>query len=727
MKAFLSHKIRASFISINLLLSAMALSAFGQGLLREYWSGINGSTVSSLTGNANYPNNPTSRNIISTFEGPNNIGDNYGSRIRGCVLAPTTGAYTFWIASDDNSELWLSTSEDPAAKVLIASVTSWTNAREWTKFSSQQSAAKNLIAGQKYYIEVLHKDETGGDNIAVGWQGPGITGDTERPIPGSRLRPLEAGLLREVWNGISGTSVSNLTSSSSYPNSPSASEQIYSFKAPSNTADNYGQCLRGYVVPPTTGSYTFWIASDDNSELWLSTSANPADKTLIASVNGYTNSREWTKYPSQQSSSRTLTAGQKYYIEVLHKEGTGGDNCAVGWQGPGISGETERPIPTSRLLPWTGGTQNYSLTISNNGNGSTIPSGTLTVEDNTVVSISATPVSGYAFSNWSVTSGTATITSPTSVNTTVTVAGSNATIRANFVASTCQLSVTAVTGGSITTPATSPVTVPSGVPTTITAAANTGYTFTGWSVVSGTATIANVNAISTTVTMTSGSATVRANFARTTYSLTVLNDGYGVTSPSGTSTVYYGSATPISANPTSGYQFLNWTITSGSATIANPTSAATSVTLYSNATIRANFTLATTNGSSVTYTQISSPVNVIANNTVVLTLPFTAPSNGYITVTATGLYGTNDNYTHEQRGVECFITLNSTTGGTISEFSEKMPMTGSAQYVNETVGFQVTAGANTLRLIASPRTRLYETIYKFVKCKMTVVFSTQRM
>jgi hypothetical protein len=54
-------------------------------------------------------------------------------------------------------------------------------------------------------------------------------------------------------------------------------------------------------------------------------------------VSGWTNSREWSKYTSQQSATINLTAGQKYYIEVLHKEGSGGDNIAVAWQGPGIS------------------------------------------------------------------------------------------------------------------------------------------------------------------------------------------------------------------------------------------------------------------------------------------------------------------------------------------------------------------------------------------------------
>ena len=44
-----------------------------------------------------------------------------------------------------------------------------------------------------------------------------------------------------------------------------------------------------------------------------------------------------TRTPNQQSSPILLTAGQKYYVEVLQKEGSGGDNVAVAWQGPGLS------------------------------------------------------------------------------------------------------------------------------------------------------------------------------------------------------------------------------------------------------------------------------------------------------------------------------------------------------------------------------------------------------
>ena len=67
-----------------------------------------------------------------------------------------------------------------------------------------------------------------------------------------------------------------------------------SFEAPTNIDDNYGTRMRALVVPPLTGSYTFWIASDDNSTLFLSTDSTPANKRLVASVPGWTNSRNGT-------------------------------------------------------------------------------------------------------------------------------------------------------------------------------------------------------------------------------------------------------------------------------------------------------------------------------------------------------------------------------------------------------------------------------------------------
>ena len=74
-------------------------------------------------------------------------------------------------------------------------------------------------------------------------------------------------------------------------------------------------------------------------------------------------------------------------------------------------------------------------------------------------------------------------------------------------------------GGTITDPAMSPVTVNEGDATTITAVANVGYTFTSWSVVSGSADIANAASPSTTATLNTGDAVVRQTLRRSRMTL----------------------------------------------------------------------------------------------------------------------------------------------------------------------------------------------------------------
>ena len=156
------------------------------------------------------------------------------------------------------------------------------------------------------------------------------------------------GVLREVYTGIPGNAVSDLTSHPSFPSNPTFEEVITTgFEAPTDVLEEYGQRMSAYIIAPANGNYTFWIASDDNSVLYLSTDESPANKQVIASVPGWTGSRQWNNFPEQESAPVPLSAGQRYYIEALMKEGNGGDNLAVRWQLPG--GTIEEPIPNSRL------------------------------------------------------------------------------------------------------------------------------------------------------------------------------------------------------------------------------------------------------------------------------------------------------------------------------------------------------------------------------------------
>jgi hypothetical protein len=57
--------------------------------------------------------------------------------------------------------------------------------------------------------------------------------------------------------------------------------------------------MRWYITAPATGNYTFWIAGDDNSELWLSLNDNAANKVRIGWVSLWTDS---ASCPSKNSS-----------------------------------------------------------------------------------------------------------------------------------------------------------------------------------------------------------------------------------------------------------------------------------------------------------------------------------------------------------------------------------------------------------------------------------------
>ncbi|MEW5956352.1 MAG: PKD domain-containing protein [Chloroflexota bacterium] len=194
-------------------------------------------------------------------------------------------------------------------------------------------------------------------------------------IPVYYLAPATGQIRRKWWTALAGEAVADLTGQADFPDRPSGSDDLTRFEAPTDWADDYGTQVYGYLHPPLNGDYRFWIAGDDESQLWLSSDENPAHKVQIASVPGWTNPQEWDKYSSQASGLINLEAGRRYYLEARHKEGGGGDNLAVAWQIPGesrtvISGTylslaTEAGFAASPLL----GTAPLTVTFTNQSAG----------------------------------------------------------------------------------------------------------------------------------------------------------------------------------------------------------------------------------------------------------------------------------------------------------------------------------------------------------------------
>src|SRR5687767_14301806 len=163
---------------------------------------------------------------------------------------------------------------------------------------------------------------------------------------------------RYVYNNIDGVLVTNLFGTNQFgtvvfPGSPDSVELLpaastgpYEAEFPNSFFDFWGSWAPGYIEPPETGNYTFWVYGDDETQLWITTDGtdplNPAKKQLIAYVPVWSSIREWGKFPEQQSAPVSLEKGKRYYMEVLHKDGAGGDAWGLGWQLP--SGKLERPM-----------------------------------------------------------------------------------------------------------------------------------------------------------------------------------------------------------------------------------------------------------------------------------------------------------------------------------------------------------------------------------------------
>ena len=136
------------------------------------WENIVGD-LSALRASPAFPLTPTRREWVTSLEGPQGLGNFYGSRLRAFVIPPATGDYTFAIAGDNQCELMLSPSELKYYKEKIAFVDRWTGFREWNTEPGQRSKPIHLEAGKRYFIEALHKQDTRGDHVSVGWKVPG--------------------------------------------------------------------------------------------------------------------------------------------------------------------------------------------------------------------------------------------------------------------------------------------------------------------------------------------------------------------------------------------------------------------------------------------------------------------------------------------------------------------------------------------------------------------------
>jgi len=443
-------------------------------LKRETWSGGTRQQVEagSLPASNAVVSYPTSWDI-------NDGTANYASRYSGVVIPDTTGDYDFYLAADDDSDLFISANDLPAGKYMIAQENQWSGVRNyntagsggavasaqknsvtWTNGAgvSPYAAGIHLVAGSRYYLEGVQHQGGGGGNFAVTmvphtfgvadgqdttltntligiviptpttlsitthpsnttayvgmsgrfkvvvstdsqvtpsyqWRrggvditnatGPGysiVASSSDNnaqfdcvvkvpglgtpvltrtsvvatlTVPASGALVVNGRLKRELYSGMRQTTDGAVRTAIEAGNIgiPTSTTAIAVFDTPSAGA-NYGERVSGYFTPTATDRYVFFISSDDDSDLLVSTNAEPAGKQLVAQETAWSANRAWqssgggsllTQKRSDQwvpdpnnppvtppyADGIAMTAGTRYYIEAVLRAGTGGNGVSV--------------------------------------------------------------------------------------------------------------------------------------------------------------------------------------------------------------------------------------------------------------------------------------------------------------------------------------------------------------------------------------------------------------
>ena len=210
----------------------------------ESFKNIGGADLGSLTANPAYPNSPSEVGYIGGFNSrffyPSDSLENYGARMRGLFIPPTSGNYIFYIRSDDASRLLLNPAgADPAGAIVLTEELGCCG-----NFSDHASAPIPLTFGTMYYIEGLYKEGGGGDYMQAA-----VKLDTD-PTPPDQLQPISGNYLATLADPVGASvSVSNPADQLNVldPQNLSLSNSTFSVVA-----------TGGSVANPNTGIYYQW-------------------------------------------------------------------------------------------------------------------------------------------------------------------------------------------------------------------------------------------------------------------------------------------------------------------------------------------------------------------------------------------------------------------------------------------------------------------------------------
>jgi len=177
---------------------------------------------------------------------------------------------------------------------------------------NSSTTAISLVAGQYYPIIIQYFENDGGASIQLSYSSACVA---KTVVPQTSLYSNTGnGLTGSYYNGSSfNTFVASRVDPTINLNFGLGSPNISTVGT-----DNFSVRWGGFIVPPCTAVYTFYIASDDGEQLW---------------VNGQQLINNWNPHGAIEDTSTTisLSAGQFYPILIQYFEIDGGASIKLSW------------------------------------------------------------------------------------------------------------------------------------------------------------------------------------------------------------------------------------------------------------------------------------------------------------------------------------------------------------------------------------------------------------
>lgn len=347
----------------------------------QAWQNLHYPSLGEMYVDEFYPNNPDVTQTVFKLQSPINYDNYMGGRIIGYISVPANDDVEFNLTGDDITRFYLSSDSNPDNMSLTAYADGWSNIEEHDKYPEQTSNVVSLNSGTYYYFELHYAEGGGGDHISLYWKtihedpdnwtlinanyinqasclpsaclerntpcddgNPNTTDDKEdghcncmgTPTTSDVCLGDQYEITAYAYDTIPGNNINDLYTSPKFPGTPNRSFELNEFALGYQLEhDSTGTLIQAYITVPVTGDYRFNITGNNHCEFFMSSDHDPVNKSAVPlAIYGTTGTTEHDRYTTQSSDFINLLAGNYYYIEMNHKEGSFSEHFSLFWQTP---------------------------------------------------------------------------------------------------------------------------------------------------------------------------------------------------------------------------------------------------------------------------------------------------------------------------------------------------------------------------------------------------------